>query len=90
VLSSHSPHVQEPSHSAPCHASQPKADLVADFPSLRTSSKCPVPDEEDENLVDKNAAAETKRQRIHLAAASYYSTLDDDGDESDWDQLSDE
>jgi hypothetical protein len=43
-------------------------------------------------LVDKNAKAETNRQRIHLAAAlySYYSTLDDEGDEIDWDQLSDE
>jgi hypothetical protein len=35
---------------------------------------------------------ETKRQRIHLSAAlySYYSTLEDEGDEIDWDQLSDE
>jgi hypothetical protein len=43
-------------------------------------------------LVDKNAEAETKRQRIHLSAAlhSYYSTLDDEGDEIDWNQLSDE
>jgi hypothetical protein len=43
-------------------------------------------------LVDKNAEAETKRQRIHLAAAlySYYSTLDGEGDDIDWDQLSDE
>jgi hypothetical protein len=34
----------------------------------------------------------TKRQRIHRAAAfySYYSTLDDEGDEIYWDQLSDE
>jgi hypothetical protein len=43
-------------------------------------------------LVDKIAEAETKRHRIHLAAAfySYYSTLDDEGDEVDWNQLSDE
>jgi hypothetical protein len=40
----------------------------------------------------KKAEAETKRQRVHLAAAlsSYYSTLDDEGDEIDWDQQSDE
>jgi hypothetical protein len=92
VLKSDSPHVLEPSHSAPEHASQPNADPVADFPSLRTRSKRPVPDEDDDNSVDKNAEAETKRQRIHLAAAlySYYSTLDDEVDEIDWDQLSDE
>jgi hypothetical protein len=92
VLPSDSPHVLEPSHSAPEHAPQPNADLVADFPSLRTRSKRSVPDEDDDNSVDKNAEAETKRQRIHLAAAlhSYYSTLDDEGDEIDWDQLSDE
>jgi hypothetical protein len=50
-----------------------------------------APDEDDDNSVDKNAEAETKRQRIHLAAAlySYYSTLEDEGDEIDWDQLSD-
>jgi hypothetical protein len=42
-------------------------------------------------LVDKIAEVETKRQRTHLAAAlySYYSTLDDEGDEIYWDQLSD-
>jgi hypothetical protein len=92
VLSSDSPHVLDPSHSAPEHASQPNADPVADFPSLRTRSKRPVPDEDDDNSVDKNAEAETKRQRIHLAAAlySYYSTPDDEGDEINWDQLSDE
>jgi hypothetical protein len=92
VLTSDSPHVLEPSHSAPEYASQPNADLVADFSSLRTSSKRPVPDEDDDNSVDKNAEAETKRQRIHLAADlySYYSTLDDEDDEIDWDQLSDE
>jgi hypothetical protein len=92
VLSSDSPHVLEPSHSAPEHASQPNAHQVADFLSLRTRSKRLVPDEDDDNLVDKNAEAETKRQRIHLAGAlySYYSTLDDEGDEIDWDQLSDE
>jgi hypothetical protein len=92
VLPSDSPHVLEPSHSAPEHASQPNADPVADIPSLRTRSKRPVPDEDDDNSVDKNAEAETKRQRIHLAAAlySYYSTLDDEGDEIDWNQLSDE
>jgi hypothetical protein len=87
-----SPHVLEPSHSAPEHASQPNADLAADFPSLRTRSKRPIPDEDDDNSVDKNAEAETKRQRIHLAEAlySYYSTLDDKGDEIDFDQLSNE
>jgi hypothetical protein len=91
-LPSDSPHVPEPSHSAPEHASQPNADSVADFPSLRTRSKRPVPDEDDDNSVDKNAEAETKRQRIHLSAALYlyYSTLDDEGDEIDWDQPSDE
>jgi hypothetical protein len=36
ALPSDSPHVLEPSHSAPEHASQPNADPVADFPSLRT------------------------------------------------------
>jgi hypothetical protein len=92
LLSSNSPHVLEPSHSAPEHASQPNADPVADFPSLCTRSKRPVPDEDDDNSVDKNAEVETKRQRIHLAAAlySYYSTLNDEGDKIDWDQLSDE
>jgi hypothetical protein len=92
VLPFDSPHVLEPSHSAPEHASQPNADPVADFRSLRTRSKRPVTDEDDDNSVDKNAEAETKRQRIHLAAAfySYYSTLDNEGDEIDWDQLSDE
>jgi hypothetical protein len=39
VLSSGSPQVLEPTHSAPEHASQQNADLVADFPSLRTRSK---------------------------------------------------
>jgi hypothetical protein len=78
--------------SAPKHASQPNADSVANFPSLRTHSKRPVPDEDDDNSVDKNAKVGSNRQRIHLAAAlySYYSTLDDEGDEIDWDQLSDE
>jgi hypothetical protein len=92
VLSSDSPHVLELSHSAPEHASQPNTDPIAYFPSLRTRSKRPVPDEDDDSSVDNNAEAETKRQRIHLAAAlySYYSTLDDEGDEIDWDQLSDE
>jgi hypothetical protein len=92
VMPSDSPHVLEPSHSAPEHASQPNADPVADFPSLRTRSKRSVPDEDDDNSVDKNAGAETKRQRIHLAAAlySYYSTLDEKGDEIDWNQLSGE
>jgi hypothetical protein len=61
VLPSDSPHVMEPSHSAPEHASQPNADPVADFPSLRTRSKRPVPGEDDDNSVDKNAEAETKR-----------------------------
>jgi hypothetical protein len=68
VLSSDSPQVLGQSHSAPEHAFPPNADPVADFPSLRTRSKRPVPDEDDDNLVDKNAKAETKRQRIHLAA----------------------
>jgi hypothetical protein len=92
VLSSDSPHALEPTHPAPEHASQPNVGPVADFPSLRNRSKRPVPDEDDGNLFDKNAEAETKRQRIHLAAGfySYYSTLDDEGDEIDWDQLSDE
>jgi hypothetical protein len=92
VLPSNSPHVLEPYHPAPEHAFQPNADPVADFPSLRTRSKRPVPDEDDDNSVDKNAEAETKRQRIHLAAAlySYYSTLEVEGDEIDWDQLSNE
>jgi hypothetical protein len=71
VLTSNSPHVLEPSHSASEHASQPNADPVADFPSLRTRLKRPVPDEDDGNSVDKNAEAETKRQRIHLAASLY-------------------
>jgi hypothetical protein len=44
VLPSDSPHVLEPSHSAPEHVCQPNADPVADFPSLRTRSKRPVPD----------------------------------------------
>jgi hypothetical protein len=85
VLPFDSPHVLEPSHSAPEHDSQPNADPVADFPSLPTRSKSPVPDEDDDNWVDKNAEAETKRQRIHLAAVLYsnYSTLDDEGDEFD-------
>jgi hypothetical protein len=52
VLPSDSPHVLEPSHSAPEHASQPNADPVADFPSLRTRSKRPVPVEDDDNSVD--------------------------------------
>jgi hypothetical protein len=92
VLSSDSPHVLDPSHSAPEHASQPNADPVADFPSLCTRSKRPVPNEDDDNSVDKNPEAETKHQRSHLPAAlySYYSTLDGEGDEIDWDQLSDE
>jgi hypothetical protein len=85
VLPSDSPYVLEPSHSAPEHVSQPNADPVTDFPSLRTRSKLPVPDEDDDNSVDKNTEAETKRQHIHLAAVlySYYSTLDDEGDEID-------
>jgi hypothetical protein len=59
VLPSDSPHVLEPSHSASEHASQPNADLVAYFPSLRTRSKRPVPDEDDDNSVDKKV----KRRR---------------------------
>jgi hypothetical protein len=92
VMSLDSSHVLEPSHSATEHASQPNADPVADFPLLRPRSKRPVSDEDDDNLVDKNAVAETKRQRIHLAAAlySYHSALDDKGDDVDWDELSDE
>jgi hypothetical protein len=69
VLPSDSPHVLDPSHSAPEHASYPNAVPVTDFPSLRTRSKRPVPDEDDDNSVDKNAEADTKRQLIHLAAA---------------------
>jgi hypothetical protein len=61
VLPSDSPHVLEPSHSALEHASQPNVDPVADFPSLHTRSKRPVPDEDDDNSVDKNAEAESKR-----------------------------
>jgi hypothetical protein len=71
VLLSASPHILEPSHSAPEHASRPNSDPVADFPSLRTRSKRPVPDGNDGNSVERNAEAETKRQRIHLAAALY-------------------
>jgi hypothetical protein len=91
MLPSDSPHVLEPSHSAPKHASKPNADPVPDVSSLRTRSKRPVPHENDDNSVDTNAEAETKRQRIHLATDiySFYSTLDDEGDEIDWDQLSD-
>jgi hypothetical protein len=87
VLSPDSPHVLEPSHSVPEHAFQPNADPVADFPSLRTRSKFSIPDEKDDNSVDKIAEAETKRQLIQLVAAlySYYSTLDDEGDEIDFD-----
>jgi hypothetical protein len=60
-------------------------DPVAEFPLLHTRSKRQVPDKDDDNSVDKNAEAETKRQRIHHAAAlySYYSTLDNEGDEID-------
>jgi hypothetical protein len=85
VLSSDSPHVLEPSHSAPDHASQPNADPVANFSYLCTRSKLPVPDEDDDNAVDKNVEAGTKRQHINLSAAlySYFSTLDDEGDEID-------
>jgi hypothetical protein len=38
VLSSDSPHILDSSHPAPEHASQPNADPVADFPSLRSRS----------------------------------------------------
>jgi hypothetical protein len=78
VLSSDSLHVLEPSNAAPEYASPPNADPVTEFPSLRTRSKRPVPDEDDDNLDFKNAEVETKRQRIHPAAAlySFYSTLD--------------
>jgi hypothetical protein len=71
VLSSDSTHVLKPSHSAPEHASQPNADPVAEFPSLRTRSKRLVPDEDDDNSVNKNTEAETISQCIHLAAALY-------------------
>jgi hypothetical protein len=47
MLPSDSPHVLEPFPSAPEHAFQPNADPVADFPSLRTRSKLPVPDQDD-------------------------------------------
>jgi hypothetical protein len=79
VLPSDSPHALEPSHSAPQHAFQPNADLVADFLSLRNRSKRPFSDEDDDNSVDKNAESETNRQSIHLASDlySYYSRLDD-------------
>jgi hypothetical protein len=53
VLSSDSSHVLEPSHSAPEHACPPNADPVADFLSLHTRSKRPVPDKDDDNSVDK-------------------------------------
>jgi hypothetical protein len=49
VLSSDSPHVLEPSHSAPEHACPPNADPIADFPSLRTRSTRPVQDKYDDN-----------------------------------------
>jgi hypothetical protein len=52
MLSSDSPQVLEPSYSASEHAFQPNANPVADFPSLRTRSKHPVPDEDDNNSVD--------------------------------------
>jgi hypothetical protein len=61
VLSSDSPHSLEPSHAAPEHVFLPNADPVVDFQSLRTRSERPVPDEDDDNSVDKNAEAETKR-----------------------------
>jgi hypothetical protein len=59
---------------------------------LHTRSKRQVPDEDDDILVGRKAEAEAKRQRFRLAAAfyAYYSTLDDEGDEIDWDQLLDE
>jgi hypothetical protein len=60
VMPSDSPHVLKPSHTAPEHAFQPNADPVADFPSLRTRSKRPVPNEDDDNSVDKTL----KRRRI--------------------------
>jgi hypothetical protein len=90
VLPSDSPHVLDPSHGAPELACPSNADPVADFPSLRTRSKRPIPDEDDDNSVDKNDEAETKRHLIHLAAPLYYSTLDDESDDLDWDQLSNE
>jgi hypothetical protein len=92
VLSSDSPHILDLSHSAPERASKPNADPVSDFSSPRTCSKPPVPDEDDDNSIGKSAETETKRQRIHLAAAlhSYYSTLDDEGDEIDWENLYDD
>jgi hypothetical protein len=43
VLSSDSPHVLEPSQSAPEHASQQNSYPLADIPSLRTRSKTPSP-----------------------------------------------
>jgi hypothetical protein len=71
VLSSNSPHVLETSHTASEHVFQPNSDPVADLSSLRSRSEHPVPDEDDDNSVDKNAEAETKCQRINLAAALY-------------------
>jgi hypothetical protein len=53
VLLSDSPRVLEPSHSAPRHASQPNKDPVANFPSLRTRAKLPVPDENDDHSVEQ-------------------------------------
>jgi hypothetical protein len=68
------------------------SDPVSGLLSLRSRSKRPVPDGDEDNSVHKNAEAETKRRRIHLSAAlySYYSTLDYEGDEIDWNQLSGE
>jgi hypothetical protein len=55
VLSSDSPHDLEPSHAAPEHSCPPNADPVAEFPSLHSSSKRPVLDEDDDNSVDKKS-----------------------------------
>jgi hypothetical protein len=42
VLPSDSPHVLEPSYSAPEHASQPNADPVADFPSAQSRMRTTI------------------------------------------------
>jgi hypothetical protein len=89
VLPSDSQHVLDPSHSAPEHASQPNADLVADFPSLRTRSKRPVPDEDDDNRSTKSLKRRRSANVFILPQLCTRTTLDE-GDVIDWDQLSDE
>jgi hypothetical protein len=74
VLSSDSPHILEPSHSASEHASQSNADPVADFLSLRIRSKLSVPDEDGDNLVDNNAEAGTSANVFILPQLCYRTT----------------